>query len=178
MSGLGKAMLIYANDYNDTFPTTSKMMPALARTRTIAQRMVCANNMSGLGKAMLLYANDYNDKFPTPSKWCDLLIEHAEVTPKSFRCKGAPEGPCNYAMNINVEKMSIASQPDMVLLFETTPGWNQVGGSEILTTENHQGEGCNILFVDGHIQFVKTKGLQNLKWESEKSEKAKTEPNQ
>jgi prepilin-type processing-associated H-X9-DG protein len=154
------------------------MMPALARTRQIAFRLTCGTNLSGLGKAMLLYANDYNDKFPTPSKWCDLLIEHAEVTPKSFRCKGAPEGPCNYAMNINVEKMSIASQPDMVLLFETTPGWNQVGGSEILTTENHQGEGCNILFVDGHIQFVKTKGLQNLKWESEKSEKAKTEPNQ
>ena len=152
--------------------------PGLIRLREYRHRIRCAENLTYLGKAMLIYAGEGDDKYPIADKWCDLLIEHAEVTPKSFRCKGAPEGPCNYAMNINVEKMSIASQPDMVLLFETTPGWNQVGGSEILTTENHQGEGCNILFVDGHIQFVKTKGLQNLKWESEKSEKAKTEPNQ
>jgi len=153
------------------------MMPALARTRTIAQRMVCANNMSGLGKAMLIYANDYNDTFPTTSKWCDLLIEHVEVTPKSFICLGAPEGPCNYAMNENVEKLGTNAPPDMVLLFETQPGWNQSGGSKILTTDNHH-EGCNILFVDGHVAFVKTKGLQNLKWEAGESEKAESEPNQ
>jgi len=143
------------------------LMPAFARTRAIAQRMVCATNLSGLGKAMLIYANDYGDKFPTPSKWCDLLIEHAELTPKSFICKGAPEGPCNYAMNKNVEKLGANSPPDMVLLFETQPGWNQVGGPEILTTDNHQREGCNVLFVDGHVEFVKTSDLKNLKWTAE-----------
>jgi prepilin-type processing-associated H-X9-DG protein len=143
------------------------LMPALARTRTIAQRMVCGSNLSGLGKAMLIYANDYNDKFPTPSKWCDLLIENGEVTPKSFICKGAPEGPCNYAMNKNVEKLGTNSSPDMVLLFETYPSWNQSGGPEILTTDNHRGEGCNIVFVDGHVEFVKTKDLKYLKWTPE-----------
>ncbi len=141
------------------------MMPALARTRHIAFRMVCTTNMSGLGKAMLIYSNDYDDKFPTPSKWCDLLIEHAEVSPLTFRCKGAPEGPCNYAMNKNIEKLDAERvPPDMVLLFETHPGWNQSGGPEILTTENHQGDGCNVLFIDSHVEFVKTKDLDDLKW--------------
>jgi prepilin-type processing-associated H-X9-DG protein len=145
-------------------------MPALAKTRQIAFRMVCAQNLSALGNAMHIYANDYNDMFPTSSKWCDLLIEHNEVNRTTFRCQCNPEGPCNYAMNINVEKMGIASQPDMVLLFETGPGWNQAGGPEILTTANHQGEGCNILFVDGHVEFVRTAGLKNLRW-SEKEDK-------
>ena len=146
------------------------LMPALARVRQIAFRMVCAENMSALGKTMLIYAGDCDEKHPTPSKWCDLLIEYAELNHKIFRCKGAPEGPCNYAMNKNIEKLGISSPPDMVLLYETHPGWNQSGGPEILTTENHQGEGCNVLFMDSHVDFVKTEDLDKLKWKPDSNE--------
>jgi prepilin-type processing-associated H-X9-DG protein len=125
---------------------------------------------------MLIYANDYEDKFPTPSKWCDLLIERAEVAPITFCCKGAPEGPCNYAMNINVEKLGTNAPPGMVLLFESKPGWNQAGGFEILTTDNHQGDGCNIAYIDGHVEFVKTKDLKNLRWTTRENEISPPEP--
>jgi len=156
------------------------LMPALARVRQVAFRQVCATNMSNLGKAMLIYAGDYDEKYPTPSKWCDLLIEYADVSPLTFRCKGASgckiaccgkedvSGKlCNYAMNKNAEIDGTASPPDMVLLFETTSGWNQSGGPDILTTDNHQGEGCNIVFMDLHVEFVKTEDLDNLKWTPE-----------
>ena len=132
------------------------LMPALARVRQISYRMVCGTNMSALGKAMLVYASDNNDMFPTPSKWCDLLIENCDVNEINFVCKGAPEGPCNYAMNKNIEKLGSAAPPDMVLLFESRPGWNLSGGPESLTTDNHDGEGCNVLLVDGYVEFVKT----------------------
>jgi len=141
------------------------LFPALSRFRQISFRVVCGTNMSGLGKAMLIYTNDYDDKSPTSSKWCDLLIEHSEVSKKQFTCPGATQGPCNYAMNKNIENFDKGNTPpDMVVLFETHPGWNQVGGPEILTTENHQGEGCNVLFADNHVEFVKTKNLNKLKW--------------
>ena len=121
--------------------------------------------MSQLGRAMLIYAND-QDGFPDTSKWCDLLIEHAELNPGTFRCKGAlQQGRCHYAMNKNVINFSKRDiPPDMVVLFETHPGWNQVGGPELLTTDNHQGEGCNILFADNHVEFVRTQNLDRLKW--------------
>ncbi len=137
---------------------------AMLNIRKQVFRMWCGTNMSLLGMAMLVYSNDYDDKLPTPSKWCDLLVEHTDVTEKGLRCPGAPEGPCNYAMNKNVEKLGIRSPPDMVVLFETHPGWNQSGGPEILTTNNHQGEGCNVLFMDSHVEFVKTEDLDDLKW--------------
>ncbi len=99
------------------------LMPALARVRQIAFRMVCGTNLSGLGKAMLIYANDYDDEIPRAggrnSVWSGripqwladsrytayglsadgsggqgtvtscfyLLVKYAEVTPKSFICK-------------------------------------------------------------------------------------------
>ena len=40
------------------------LMPALARVRQIAYRMVCGTNLSGIGKAVLLYANDNEEEFP------------------------------------------------------------------------------------------------------------------
>ncbi len=100
------------------------LMPALARVRQIAFRMVCGTNLSGLGKAMLIYSNDYDDEMPRAggrkSIWAGripqwmadsrytayglsadgsggqgtitscfyLLVKYAEVTPKSFICKG------------------------------------------------------------------------------------------
>ncbi|MBA7649984.1 hypothetical protein ES703_57783 [subsurface metagenome] len=156
------------------------LMPALARVRQISFRVVCGANMSGLGKAMLLYANDNDDKFPTPAKWCDLLIEYTEVDERMFRCRGAfgcrgtrcykgVSGKlCSYAMNKNIEKLDLNNAPpDMVLLFETHPCWNQSSGPEILTTENHNGQGCNILFIDSHVAFIRTKNLKGLKWTAE-----------
>jgi prepilin-type processing-associated H-X9-DG protein len=143
------------------------LMPALAEAREQARKTVCAKNMSALSKAMLIYASDYGEQYPTSSEWCDLLIEHNKESKKVFGCPGAYEGTCNYAMNKNAEVLGIVSPPDMVLLFETKPGWNQFGGSEILSTENHRGVGCNIVFVDGHVEFVKKEGLNGLKWTSE-----------
>jgi prepilin-type N-terminal cleavage/methylation domain-containing protein len=100
------------------------LMPALARVRQIAFRMVCGTNLSGIGKAMMIYANDYEDELPrsggrnstwaaTINDWTAgnrftayglagdgsggqanisscfyLLVKYAEVTPKSFVCKG------------------------------------------------------------------------------------------
>jgi prepilin-type N-terminal cleavage/methylation domain-containing protein len=99
------------------------LMPALAKVRQIAFRMVCGTNLSGIGKAMLIYAGDYEDELPraggrntvwggpvvwnaanrnaayglaangtggkaTISSCFYLLVKYAEVTPKSFICKG------------------------------------------------------------------------------------------
>ena len=45
--------------------------------------------------------------------------------------------------------------------------WNQAGGPELLTVENHKG--CNVLFNDIHVEFVKTEKLKDLKWKPEEN---------
>ena len=139
------------------------LMPALAQTRSLASRLVCGTNLSGLSKAMFVYANDYDEKFPTPENWCDLLVQYADVDERQFVCPEAKrKGRCHYAIN---PKATPSSPPDTVLLFETTGGWNQFGGPELLTAENHNGDGYNIVYVDGHCRFERKQGSDKLRWE-------------
>jgi hypothetical protein len=145
----------------------SILMPALSRIKSQSYQIVCGANMKGLGMAMLVYASDYDEKYPTPEKWCDLLIENADVLEKSLICKGDKVGPSSYAMNKNICMLGPKAPPQMVLLFESMPGWNLVGGPEYLNTGNHNGDGCNILFNDMHVEFVKTDDLNDLAWTPE-----------
>ncbi len=125
-------------------------------------RKRCAANLRSLARAALVYTTgDY--AMPTDN-WCDLLIEgrrkHVE-SEKQFRCPADEKGPCSYAITTN---RKLRSPSNMVLFFETKGGWNQFGVPEILNTENHKEKGCNVVFLDGHVEFVKKEQLGNLNW--------------
>jgi len=134
---------------------------------TFTAQKRCAANLRALGKWMILYAGDYDEQYPRTEKWCDLLTEYMKTTAdnrvieKCFICPANKKGRCHYAMNPN---LSPRSQPGLVLLFETKDGWNQIGGPEILTTENHHGKGCNVLFNDSHVEFVGADKISELRW--------------
>jgi hypothetical protein len=53
----------------------------------------------------------------------------------------------------------------MVLLFETKAGWNQHGGPELFTFENHHPRGGCVLLNDGTVRFIRTRAeLRQLRW--------------
>ncbi|MHC4488714.1 MAG: hypothetical protein ACYSW7_05995 [Planctomycetota bacterium] len=141
------------------------LIPHRHPRRELALRIICNANLKCLSVAIQFYTSDYDNKYPIADKWCDLLLKYGETREEWFVCKGAlkkcKKESCHYAINPNCEPNS---PPDMVLLFETKAGWNQFGGPEILTLENHNGKGCNVLFNDGHREFVKTEQLGQLKW--------------
>jgi len=146
------------------------LIPSPTPVRKIPNQVLCHINLHSFGVAMLIYASDYNDQYPAADKWCDLLLQHTEISEKQFVCRAAlkkgDKGPSHYAMNPNCEPNS---PPDMVLLFETEGGWNQYGGPEIMTFENHEGKGCNILFNDGSVKFVMPEEVSELKWKVEEN---------
>lgn len=115
---------------------------------------------------MLIYTTG---DYPMPrDKWCDLLIEFGKdkiAIDKLLKCPANKNGRCHYALNVS----SSRSHPRLVVLFETKAGWNQVGGPELLTTDNHNGKGCNVLFNDLTVEFVKTEELAKLKWKAEQN---------
>ncbi len=144
--------------------TMGILAPALARVRQLSFRMTCGENLHSLGLAMRAYAADNNGQFPTSARWCDLLAATMNVNLRMFQCRGAGGERCNYALNKNIDGLGFNAPGDMVLLFESRPGWNQAGGPEILTTDYHQQEGCNVTLVNGSTLFMKGPDLAELRW--------------
>jgi len=110
--------------------------------------------------------------YPEPTKWCDALewyyaggatkSKWYESKMKSHVCPSIREGRSTYAMN---PKCKYDSTPDTVLLFETKAGWNQHGGPELFTFDNHDPKGGCVLLNDGTVKFIRTKEkLQQLRW--------------
>jgi hypothetical protein len=164
--------------------------------RFIGGKLGCGTNLIEIKKALTEYSNKYG-QYPPADKWCDLLMQSSDIKGDYFACPGAYEENYHltidqdadpnsqwfdifsyrdsngkvsyvkrgyYAINPNCEPNS---PNDVVLLFETQGGWNQFGGPEILTTNWHWKRGCNVLFNDGRVEFIKPKKVGKLKWEVE-----------
>lgn len=146
------------------------LMPALAQTKHIAQRVVCGTNLNALSTAMIVYMNDYDDNYPTQDQWCDLLIQEADVDPTSFQCPLDPEGSFSYAINESIYDIEPAmADAQLVVLFEANLGRNGVGGPDDLMLRHDQTSraGCNIGFADGHVEFVTEDRIADLQWTAE-----------
>jgi len=127
-------------------------------------RLECALNMTRLhGSAPLSLS------YPDPTRWCDIVLEYRTDTRASeeqmrgwFKCPSARKGKCHYALNPDCKAKS---PRDTVLLFETKAGWNQHGGPELFTFDNHDPKGGCVLLNDGTVKFVRTKEeLLQLRW--------------
>lgn len=112
--------------------------------------------------------------YPAPPRWCDAMgwaftgmkigSERHEINEKMkvHVCPAVGEGMSTYALNPNCR---YDSPPDMVLLFETKAGWNQHGGPELFTFDNHDPKGGCVLLNDGTVKFVRSEEeLHNLRW--------------
>ncbi len=160
------------------------LMPALGRARSMAQRAVCMSNLKQLGAASMMYADNNKGQYPTADKWCDLLGPYYGNNSKVLICPATQKSKCGYAKMCGYttdpnakHQCSYAINPNAkrdcrfpattILFFESNQGWNQSGGAELLTTQNHGDKGCNVLFCDGHVEFVRAKDINNLRWTAE-----------
>jgi len=130
-------------------------------------RFRCGLNMGTIYTSGPLYPRKVSS-YPKPAEWCDAVMQgrkhylREERMMGHFKCPAAGEGKCHYAMN---PRCKPDSPPDMVLLFETKAGWNQHGGPELFTFDNHDPKGGCVLLNDGTVKFIRTKEeLQQLRW--------------
>jgi prepilin-type processing-associated H-X9-DG protein len=128
------------------------------KTMPIIHIELCRAALRNLDEAI----RDNNDEWPPGPTWCDVLHDKYG----KFICPADNVGPCSYAINEHAVNLGTSIPRNMVLLFESKPGWNQVGGPELLNKTNHNGSGCNVSFGDGHIEFVPTSKLGDLRWEA------------
>jgi prepilin-type processing-associated H-X9-DG protein len=110
-------------------------MPAMAKARNQAQRIVSMNNLKRIGLASLMYANDHNDIFPAnfeqmKSNIDDPKILNSPLKPKDFT------GP-SY---IYVAGQNMSMDPGNILAYEN-PAYCR--------------DGLYVLFLDGHVEWMR-----------------------
>ncbi len=138
----------------------------LPRSRGISYRMLCAHNLENLGKAILAYASENDNRFPSASQWCDLLIEHTDISKEQFICGESFWPVFSYGFNKNLDGLGIYGvPPDTVLLFEIKGGRNISGGLELIVDNKHNNFASVVLFADGHAEIIKKEQAKDLKWE-------------
>jgi len=139
-------------------------------------RRRCATLLYRIGVDFALMT-DGGDAWPAPYEWTDRIFRQRiaergtgnpralEYIAEQFVCPSAGHGRCHYAMNPACEPNS---PPDTVLLFETKAGWNQHGGSELFTFDNHDPKGGCVLLKGEEwptVKFVRTEQeLYALRW--------------
>ena len=199
LSGIGKAMLVYGNDYDDELPRAGLRGGAWAapiadwKAATRSAAFAATGRVSGASITSSFY----------------LVIKYAEVTPKSFLCKGdsgvtefkgsehglagtelidlwdfgnhPAQAHCSYAYHTpyGLYALTTSSEPGMAIAADPNPWldspgiakrstigaasdlalFNPSGDREAIKTGNaqtHQGDGQNVLFMDGHTNFEKS----------------------
>jgi hypothetical protein len=174
--------IVIDGKYSIWFEGLPSLMKLTPHIQAIDLRMRCAENLKNQWYRFhyhnLLEALRRNDPsirnetfYPRPSEWCDDILRtypamgfgYGNLDPKPHICPSAGNGKNHYAMNPNCKP---DSPSDMVLLFETKAGWNQHGGPELFTFDNHDPKGGCVLLNDGTVKFIRTKEeLQQLRWE-------------
>ncbi len=154
--------------YPPGLPNLDKIEPN--EIRPFRLRSDCALNLKRLYAAGPLYHRKVNS-YPESNEWCDVILRDRDNTSyvseermrEVFKCPCVSEGKCHYAMN---PYCKYDSPDDMVLLFVTKAGWNQHGGPELFTFDNHDPKGGCVLLNDGTVKFIRTEEeLHALKWE-------------
>ena len=150
-------------------PLVVSAIHIFSRTKKIAERVICSTNLKVLSTAMIVYMNDYDEQYPTQDQWCDLIMKEPDsfFVENDFCCPLEPKGTFSYAINkylYQIEPKEIS--PETVLLFEANLGRNGIGGKEdlVLRHEEDGPLGCNITFVDGHLEFVTEDRIDDLQW--------------
>jgi len=93
---------------------------------------------------------------------CPSVYDYRRVRESSASSQPAATWISDYAMNPNCRE---DSPKDMIFLFESKPGWNQHGGPELFTFDNHDPKGGLVLLNGGEVKFIRTREeLKQLRW--------------
>jgi hypothetical protein len=140
-------------------------------------RMQCAANLKNRWHWLRLYHEISSVRrrfsilarrpaYPAPATWRgDMVRAYGTIEVLDhdiLKCPAMTAGRSHYAMNPNC---AYNSPRDLVLLCETRAGWNQHGGPELFSFDNHDPPGGLVLLNGGTVEFIRTEEeLRQRRW--------------
>ncbi len=152
------------------------LLPVLSRARESARKTQCMSNVKQIGMGLIMYANENNESFPSDSAYSgsspamrglNLLYDTYVSDNKIFNCtsdstvtaalnsgmsastSGGTEAftstQCSYGYD---RSHTQADDADVALASDRPPS------DTTKSSDNHNGRGQNIVYIDGHVEFV------------------------
>jgi hypothetical protein len=158
LRGLATALTVYAADYQDKLPDNYWCDHLIQEYDVSPKSFICS--ASDLIEGECSYAlNKHISSFDNVPPDLVLLFE----TKNSHQSDNM--GPIKTREGFS--KFSLLKELFTGKEVVALDCWNQKGGPELLSTANHDYQGCNIVFTDLHSKWVPYKDLPNLKWSIE-----------
>jgi len=121
------------------------------------QGAACRQHLKQIGLAFMMYAQDNNGALPGQD-WVEAITPYLE-TEDSLRCPAHPELAVGYAMNeklVGAILAEVTEPGETILLFDTDlDAANPVGGPGAVPQDGIHGEGVNVVYADGRVEWVR-----------------------
>ncbi len=152
------------------------LLPVLSRARESARKTQCMSNVKQIGMGLIMYANENNEVFPSDTttvvarpamRSLNLIYDTYVSDNKVFNCTSdtSVSPASNAGMSVSTADDSFdqdecsygydythtqADDADVALAADRPPAAPDAATS----TDNHNGRGQNVVYVDGHVEFV------------------------
>ncbi|MBC8109414.1 MAG: hypothetical protein H7Z14_22715 [Anaerolineae bacterium] len=130
------------------------LLPSLNRARETANRVKCASNERQIGQAMLLYANDNKGSYPDD---LGTLLLTQDITIDVFLCPSSDNSLPPEFEKMTPQQMAAWVNENSNYIYGGKGLNNSSPAEKILVIEkvdDHDSDGINCLFGDGHVEFV------------------------
>lgn len=132
----------------------------------------CLSNLKHQGAALMLYADQNNGRLPIAGHWCDSILPYCFRPSSSdlgelLTCPALPRGERGgYAFDaaLGGNHLPESQARKIPMIFESDPGWNLHGGAEIISKHPRHHDRLTLLFVDGHVRWMKKSETNKLLW--------------
>jgi len=171
LTSLGKAILMYANDNDGYYSDCNQWCDLMIiYADTSPKELICYASDAEIGESSFAMNINLNGKKPSQ-------IEPNTVVLFDTIYGKDPNGR-NVTVSSRYSYKIMKERGENVGYFGENPEerkvyknrWNQAGGPEMLSAENHKGEGANILFADGSVRYMEKEDFNNLSWGQETTE--------
>lgn len=137
-----------------------------------SNRVPCASHLNHIGMAIMLYANDHNGQLP-PS--LEDLVFSEDLHPSALVCVNGPETPAKGPTPAELRASFRQHGHVSFVYVRTTRRISELNADDVLAYEplQYHEAGSNVLFGDGHVQWLTADEFKKL---MAARERASTQP--
>ncbi len=123
------------------------LLPKLPSKGEISPQLVCAASMRGIVRSMTLYASEHGSLPGDPFR---ALLDSGEVTTKLYICPSSGKTVRDIEKDLYACFVPVAH--DVPWWVEDTPASQAI---VLYERDNHGGQGGNVVYADGHVEFIR-----------------------